>query len=150
MRNAFVLLTLAALCVLAALTGGCQEQEESMEGPIQLGSAQPRIVLALDEMLQRKEQPFVIVEETTTRKFVQFAGSVNESLLLNLPPQPLSTDESARARMLFAEYDVTVEADDNYYMELDRDPQRGAELAIRVLREVYLFGDEAELRLTEN
>jgi hypothetical protein len=149
MRSLLKRSALAALCVLAALTGGCERQEKSMEGRIQLGTAQPRIARALDEMLQREEQPFVIVK-TATGSAVQFTGSVDEPLLLNLPLDWLSEDERARAEALFAEYDITVEADDNYYMELDRDPQRGAELAMRILREVYRFGDEAELRLTEN
>ena len=54
-------------------------------------------------MLDRPEGAFLIVEESESGRFVQFVGSRDESLLLDLPLQTLSPEEMTKARAVFAE-----------------------------------------------
>lgn len=141
-----------AFCVAIVVVGGCSKKEKPVvEATLTLANAQPRIVQALEEMLRREAGAFVIIIETRTEKYVQFAGSddVEDPLLLDLPWQPLSPQEHARAREIFAHLSERAEVESGFQLELDRDPQQGADLALRVLREVYHFGDDAELALIE-
>ena len=52
---------------------------------------------ALSRLLTRPSGAFVIIEEPRSGKFVQFAGSKDEPLLLDLPSQTLSPDEMAKS-----------------------------------------------------
>jgi hypothetical protein len=55
---------------------------------------------------QDSDDTFVIVEHTSTSKFVQFAGSVSKPLLLDLPWQTLSESEFYRAVDYFKKWGV--------------------------------------------
>src|SRR5437763_1628930 len=61
------------------------------------------VVSALRSLLRREEDelPFVIFEHTSSKKFVQFAGSIAKPLLLDLPWQTLSESEFYRAVRYF-------------------------------------------------
>src|SRR5262245_54677429 len=52
-------------------------------------------------LVRRNEDAFVIIEDRQSGKFVQFAGSACEMLLLDLPSQPMSEPEFYRAVEFF-------------------------------------------------
>jgi hypothetical protein len=54
---------------------------------------------------------FVIFEDAATGKFVQFCGSAEEGLMLDLPEQTLSEADAHRAVAYFRRFGVEVEAD---------------------------------------
>ena len=61
-----------------------------------------KISEALSSLLvRRNDDAFVIIEHSKTGKFVQFAGSATEKLLLDLPSQTLSEEEFYKAVELF-------------------------------------------------
>jgi hypothetical protein len=60
-----------------------------------------RVRRALYALLQRDgDDAFVIFEDQRTQKFVQFAGSSSEGLLLDLPLQALTGAERERAAVI--------------------------------------------------
>src|SRR5262245_2363089 len=62
-----------------------------------------RIKAGLEALLLREgKDRSVIFQERKSEKFVQFAGSTMEPLLLDLPSIPLSAEEMARAKTFFA------------------------------------------------
>lgn len=66
-----------------------------------------KITAALTSLLvRRSDDAFVIIEHPETQKFVQFAGSATEQLLLDLPSQTLSETEFYRAVELFRKLGV--------------------------------------------
>jgi len=114
---------------------------------------------------QTRDEPFVIVEETKSKKFVQFTGSVTGGLLLDLPIQTLAREEQERAQRLFVAlggpglekwpvFDVPggnpVGEQAGFQMDFGRDADRAATIAMRVFREVYLFSDEVDVTIIEN
>ncbi|MDJ0708665.1 MAG: hypothetical protein QNJ46_35835 [Leptolyngbyaceae cyanobacterium MO_188.B28] len=66
-----------------------------------------RIAQALSSLLvRRNDDAFVIIAHPETQKFVQFAGSATEQLLLDLPSQTLSEMEFYNAVQLFRKLGV--------------------------------------------
>ena len=66
-----------------------------------------KITEALSSLLvRRNDDAFVIIEHPESKKFVQFAGSATEQLLLDLPSQTLSELEFHKAVQLFREIGV--------------------------------------------
>ena len=61
---------------------------------------------ALSGLLGRLQGAFLILEEPDSGKFVQFAGSREEPLMLDLPCQALSEKEAENARVFFEEHGV--------------------------------------------
>jgi hypothetical protein len=61
------------------------------------------IRIALETLVVQPEDacPFVIVEDAESKKFVQFVGSLDKPLLLDLPAQTLSEAEFYRAVTFF-------------------------------------------------
>ncbi|MBM4020055.1 MAG: hypothetical protein FJ288_17345 [Planctomycetes bacterium] len=115
---------------------------------------------ALDLIIrQGGEGSFVIFEEPCLRKFVQFAGSQTEGLLLDLPSPALSEDEMTRARDFFRELGVDSHAhvevpDDNgrpakwvatFQMKLGNDTRRAAQLACGVFLRVFRLSPDAAI-----
>lgn len=146
-------LTLALL-----ILSGCSE----VAAPV---NNQARISTALTVLLNRSgDDAFVIIEEKRTGKFVQFAGSTDQPLLLDLPTQTLSQAEQDRAQELFVslgapgleKWAVTDHAgapagtQAGFQMEFGRDPDAAAVVAMRVFTEVYQFADLVELVITQN
>ncbi len=118
---------------------------------------------ALDALLaQTNEDAFVIFEETSTKKFVQFAGNDHEQLLLNLPAQTLNATELEKAKTLFKEYAIEFKAipatrawpiptlQKEFDMKLCRDTKKAALIAMRIFKEVYGFSDNFSLGIEEN
>jgi hypothetical protein len=128
-------------------------------------SHRERIVKELSNLLLRSnEDPFVIFEDTKTKKFVQFAGSTREQLLLDLPSIALSPPELERAKKLFAEYGVKLEQipfsnykggpitgiESGFIMKLGKDVENAAEITLRVFSEVYLLPSNFKLGVQVN
>jgi len=127
---------------------------------------QARLEVALRKLLQRtNEDAFVIIEEPSSHKFVQFAASVRDPLLLDLPMQALSKEEALRAEKLFTSlgaggrqestlYDrngKAVGTQVSYQMFLGQDTEAAATVAMRIFREVYrIRPDRGEFTITEN
>jgi len=123
-----------------------------------------RIHAALRDLLTRKRGAFVIIEEQQSGKFVQFAGSTEKPLLLDLPTQTLSQAEKERAKKLFVslggagleEWEVTdlsgapAGTQAGFQMEFGRDPDAATAVALRVLKEVYGFPENVQLVITDN
>jgi hypothetical protein len=59
---------------------------------------------ALVRLMNNPIGEFVIASDSLSNKFIQFAGSSNEFLIIDLPIQTLSPAEIKRAARLFSEY----------------------------------------------
>ena len=120
---------------------------------------------ALSRLLERKrDDAFLVVEVEGSQDFVQFAGCEQGTLLLDLPTQPLDPGALYRAEELFRELGVALErqalfdgpggervgTQQTFQYELGDDVERGAALAMRVLREVYQAADPIRVTLVEN
>jgi len=106
---------------------------------------------------------FVIVEDQVTRKFVQFAGSSNEPLTLDLPHQTLSELEFYRAVTFFRKLCVegnehqlfdepggrVVGKQSSFNMEF-ASVEDAADVTVRIFEEVYLASPNSHLIITEN
>lgn len=118
-----------------------------------------------DLKTRQNEDAFLIIEESKSQKFVQFAGSTEEPLIFDLPAQGLTEDELERAKAVLGEYDVEMEGTPMYEDETMQkvvDTQYGfsavlgdnlnlaVELAVRILTEVYQFDEDVKLLLEEN
>ena len=88
---------ITALIVIVGTALGCARETQS-----QWHSGTVRD--ALTRLLTRPSGAFVIIEDPQSGKFVQFAGSKDEPLLLDLPSQTLSPDEMTKAKAVFAEF----------------------------------------------
>ena len=115
----------------------------------------PKIEETLNRLLARGEGAFVVCEDRPSGKFVQFAGSRDEPLVLDLPVQQLSADELERAEIFFRELGVSYEewpvfdqpdgqevgAQGGFQLELGQDTRRGADLTLRLFTEVFQRSD---------
>jgi hypothetical protein len=125
-----------------------------------------RINTALPALLSRhNDDAFVIFEERESGKYVQFAGSVPEPLLPDLPSQALTAEEEQRAALLFSElgsgnatsanlYDrplwPVVGRQISYQLAFGQDSGRAAEVTTRIFNEVYHLPPAFALSITEN
>jgi len=113
-----------------------------------------RIRKTLLALLQRDgTDAFVIFEDERTEKFVQFAGSFSEGLLLDLPFQALTIAERERAEALLCD---GLQQDDDRGARgsiqfLFREDVEGATAAtMQIFREVYRLPPAFRLVVTEN
>ncbi len=123
-----------------------------------------RIQHALSSLMVRpNDDAFVIVEHEPTGKFVQFAGSAAELLLLDLPSQTLSELEFYRAVEFFRRMGVTGEEnsllDEPYghvvgtqfsFNANFRSAEDAARTAMMIFKEVYGYPEDCGLLITEN
>lgn len=64
---------------------------------------------ALERLTQRENaDAFVIFSDKNTGRFIQFAGSKHENLLLDLPVQTLSAEELKKAADILIEHGITL------------------------------------------
>jgi hypothetical protein len=125
------------------------------------------IAQALNRMLHRtNEDAFVIFEERTNRRFVQFAGSTNSSLLLDLPSQTLSPQEMQRAIVLFSSFGavgpdihstytdttskIVASQQVSFNLDLGKDVQLAAHIALTVFQQIYRCPTDFQLVIAEN
>lgn len=128
-------------------------------------SHQEQISQALSGLLQRSnEDAFVILEDTKTKKYVQFAGSTREPLILNIPFIAFTPLELERAKKLFEEYKIKSEETpvsdykggpvtgklSQFNMNLGNDIKRATEIALRIFSEVYMLPPDFKLGVEEN
>ena len=125
-----------------------------------------RITNALFALLKRdNDDAFVIFEDAASGKFVQFAGSSAQPLLLDLPSQALTAGEQERAHALFSELgsgDAThadlynkpggkvVGRQVSYQLDFGQNAERAAEATRRIFSEVYCLPDQFDLGVSEN
>ena len=92
---------------------------------------------------------FVVVEDVVTGRFVQFYGSEERGIYIDLPCATVSSrGHSAAAAFL----DRGFNGDgmpERFHKKLDNE-QEGARLALRVLREVHDLPDSAELQIEQS
>ena len=144
--------------VLLACT---QPQQNTPKGKPQLQDERIRAELV---KLMEKEGPytFVVFEEPSTGKFVQFAGSKNEELLFDLPSDQLSKEEFDRAKAILATYDITHEISPTYTdatetveagtlavfsTHINNDIDLAVELTSRIMMDVFGFDATVELTI---
>jgi hypothetical protein len=142
---------------------GCQRsQSTGLVAPTRNVNRE-RIEVALKALLQRtNDDAFVIFEEKRSRKFVQFAGSARQDLMLDLPPQTLDQTEDARAEIYFRELGTRPVEDQSstlegkivrqryYQKQFGRDAGAAAAAAMGVFERVYQFPPDFDLVITEN
>lgn len=119
---------------------------------------------ALTHLLNRPSGAFVIIEEPKSGKFIQFAGSVDEPLLLDLPVKTLSPDEMDKAKKVFAEFGYTgpetyqlqeypggpqAGEHTSFMVKFGSDIDRAAQFTVVVLHQIYRLDDSSRLKLTE-
>ena len=109
-------------------------------------TVEARVSSALREVLGRRgvDSPFAIIESAPSGKFVQFTGSAEDPLVLDLPVKTLSPEELARAQALFRELGGSA-SENGFQLTLARDSDEGARVALRVIREVYSLPDNADI-----
>ncbi|MBU1106742.1 MAG: hypothetical protein KKB51_08765 [Candidatus Riflebacteria bacterium] len=105
---------------------------------------------------------FIILEEPTDEKFVQFAYDEDTGLIFDLPFQALDEDELARARQVLGEVGVgdetasVFDAPDgekvgeqrSFNTLVGRDVDRAVDLVHRVFTYVYGFDDTTRFNVT--
>lgn len=123
-----------------------------------------KIAEALSSLLvRRNDDAFVIIEHPETQKFVQFAGSATEPLLLDLPSQTLSEEEFYKAVQLFQkmgiigdEHDVLdqpggqVVGQQFSFNATFRSVADAAKTVEDIFTTVYGFPTDCDLEITEN
>lgn len=146
-----------AVVMVFFLDIGCSRQEQHLlHADIIRG--------ALTRLLTRPSGAFVIIEEPNSGKFIQFAGSEKEPLLLDLPSQTLTQDEMKKAVAVFSELGhqgpETYQTQDypggppageqmSFVVTFGKDVDKATELAVAVLQRVYGFKEGTSLKLTE-
>lgn len=116
--------------------------------------------IALKSLLNRDaEDAFVIFEEINSQKFIQFAGSINEPLFLDLPIQTLSPNELVVAKKLFAEYGCELsgynipdwyegdipDGQEGFQMDIGYDIEKAVEISMGVFLKVFGFESDFDL-----
>jgi len=136
------------------------------QGPSAEAARLDEISQALARLLKRSnEDAFVIFVESRSQKFVQFVGSANEPLFLDLPSQTLSAEEMERAIALFSDLGARAEEHDLYTdktmkkkagkqisfnLDLGHEVQRAAQITLTIFRQVYGFPLDFQLVIKEN
>ncbi|MBX9626160.1 MAG: hypothetical protein K2X82_20345 [Gemmataceae bacterium] len=116
-----------------------------------------RILTALHALLQRvNPDAHVIFVDRRTGKFVQFAGSAQDGLFLDLPTQPLDPVEGRRAEEFFrglgvkaVEYDLGERRQKVFQMHLGRDVETATNLVENVFNIIYILPHALDLVVTE-
>ena len=118
---------------------------------------------ALVRLMNNPDGEFVIASDSLSNRFIQFAGSSNESLIVDLPIQTLEADEIKRAVRLFSEYGVKHERwklfdepggkpvgiQAGFNLKVGNDIKKAVEIAMRVFKEVYKVPDNFNLNIQE-
>ena len=151
------MLVIIAVVIVVGIPLGCDRETQGQ-------SHSATVRNALTRLLTRPSGAFVIIAEPQSGKFVQFAGSEDEPLLLDLPLQTLSPDEMMRVKAVFAELGYsgpeTYQTEEypggppageqtSMNVKFGTDVDKAAELAVAVLHRVYGLDAHTKLRLTE-
>ncbi|MEX2670713.1 MAG: hypothetical protein WD294_01245 [Phycisphaeraceae bacterium] len=150
------------LLVFAALgLTGCVEsaspvtQATPMEAMVKVGD-QSQFTAMLQTLLDQPPGAFIVIEHPETQKFVQFAGSRTEGLLLDLPTHTLTTDETERARRLLQPRGATElqlgddgkDQPSTFQLQFNRDAQAAAQLCRDIFQDIYQYPPDRLLRVS--
>ena len=102
------------------------------------------ITAALTRLLT-SEEGWVIIEDKASGKFVQFAGSDSEPLLLDLPTVGLSVPQIKAAEAVFGS-----KAAQGAFNRECKDPAEGAALALKALHDIFGFSVDAPFLITSD
>lgn len=150
MKKAF----LASLATLGLALALAPAMADAGDPEIGISGIQP----ALERLVVRENvDAFLIIQEATTGKFVQFSHHPENGLVLDLPVDNLSEDEIQRASALLvsqgAEF-LSWQVDDArmqaFNLFLRHDVETAGDLARAVMQDVYGFDDGAVYTLVEN
>lgn len=149
----------SSLLLLAVLVTACvQIRDDSVNNHQEIESALSRLLSRTDG------NAFVILEHKASGKFVQFAGSKSEPLLLDLPRQALNSAELERAMVLFRGLGSDLEespildrpggevigTQSGFQLKLGQDTKQAADLALRIFAEVFQLPRDSPLSIEEN
>lgn len=104
---------------------------------------------ALSSLVTANDGGFVTFNERTSGKFVQFAMTPEKGLLLDLPAQTLDAGELERANVMFKRLGVQLESS-VFNLGLERDVDRATAFTRQIFTEIYRFGPELELIISED
>lgn len=108
---------------------------------------------ALKGLLSREnEDSFVIFSDQQTKRFVQFAGSEHENLLLDLPIQSLSTQEIEQVQRIANDsFDLKVVTTSfGLNIDLGKDYKIAVKIALDIMHQVFELSRDFELEVEEN
>jgi hypothetical protein len=123
-----------------------------------------KIRAALGRLQKSSYGAYIIIEEPSFGKFVQFSGSATEPLYFDLTRQSLTLDEFGRAEQLFNDLGYpgpetfavhehpgkpAVETQTSFIVPVD-DLETATQLALEVFEKVYLVKSQVLLKLTES
>lgn len=110
------------------------------------------------------DNAFVVFSDKQTGRFLQFAGSRQQNLLLDLPTQMLSPDEFETAQAVFKEYGTDLEASPlldkpggevvdahfGFNLSFGKEVDAAARVAHYIMLTVFELKDNFELSVEEN
>ena len=141
-----VVVIIAVVTALVVMSNGRSKEEASVTRDYTAD-----VAASLKRLLQRStatDDCFVIVKETSSGKVVQFAGSVDEPLLLVLAGQTLTAEEHARAAVLLGSLGAAPDGEQGFTVDFGRDVSAAARAATRIFSEVYQLR-EIDLSISE-
>ena len=156
MKLTIIISVLATLCIIA-YAASCSPRQPSKPH-------EELIREALANLLKRPSGAFVIIEEPKSGKFIQFAGSVDEPILLDLPAQVLSPDEMDKAKRVFTEFGYSgpetyqlqeypggppAGEQTSFMVKFGSDVDQATQFSVAVLYQIFGLNDSTRLKLTE-
>jgi len=153
MKTVFIILSILGLVIVCAFAYA----EKPPSHPIVVREA-------LERLLQRPTGAYLIIEDVKSGKFVQFSGSIDEPLLLDLPSQTLSSGEMMQAKALFTKlgypgpetyqlqkYPGGLPAGEqtSFMVNFGKDIENATELTLIVFHQVYGLEHNAKLNIIE-
>jgi len=153
MKVVVIIAVVLAICVVVICTrrASSKSRDESIRA-------------ALRRLLSRPPGAFLIIEDSRSGKFVQFAGSQEDPLVLDLPCQTLSPEETTKAKAVFSDLGypgpTTYQTQQfpggppageqtSFMVTFEQDVGKATELAVAILHRVYGLDEKATLKLTE-
>ncbi len=124
-----------------------------------------RMETALQKLTQRDNaDAFVIFSDNHSGRFLQFAGSQHENLLLVLPSQTLTSAQLEIASRLFQQRGANLEMTElleepdgepaglhfGFNLEFGHDYQTAARTALDLMCEIYSLDEDFDLLVEEN
>ena len=109
---------------------------------------------ALESLLQKEGlDAFVIIDETNSGKFVQFAVNENQ-LLFDLPTGQLNDNQLDKAKSILAEFEIFHQVQRNEFgvftKEIGGDVDLAIEIVERLIKEVFNIEGNIKLLIEEN
>lgn len=142
--------------ISAALLSACSEispLQSNSGSSVALKNADARITEVLQQLLQcslGERDCYVIIEEPDSGIIVQFSGSTDEPLLLNLPFGQFTSEQRTKVAKTLSEFGSLDRDDDIMYLSLERDAEKGAEATVAILRDALRIDEDAVLMVTSS